>query len=60
MLQMNMLDVRKVKLVDDELDVIASCISNIESLKIGSSSGIKGLRALAEAILKRKKPVSYC
>ena len=46
---------------DDGLTAIASCVTNIESLSITSIAGnkatAKGIRALAQEILKRKKPV---
>ena len=52
-----------VKLGDDEFAAIASCVMNIEQLRIGNKNNteltIKGIRALAQGISKRNKPVSY-
>ena len=63
MLQMEKLDIFGVKLGDDEFAAIASCVMNIEQLGIGYKNDteltIKGIRALAQGISKRNKPVSY-
>ena len=60
---METLHLYRVKLGDDGFAAIASCVMNIEQLWIGYENDteltIKGIRALAQAILKRNKPVSY-
>ena len=51
-----------LKLGDDGFAAIASCVTNIEMLWIGKKDDnkltIKGIRELAQGILKRNKPVS--
>ena len=57
-----MLDLNFMKLGDDGFAAIATCVTNIEKLIIGRDDTeltIKGIRALAQGILKRNKPVSY-
>ena len=60
---MEELNLRNVKLGDDGFAAIATCVTNIEKLIIGywydTELTIKGIRALAQGILKRNKPVSY-
>ena len=60
---MEKLNLRNVKLGDDGFAAIAACVTNIEKLIIGywydTELTIKGIRALAQGILKRNKPVSY-
>ena len=60
---MEKLDIHGVKLGDDGFAAIASCVMNIEQLVIGYEDDteltIKGIRALAQGISKRNKPVSY-
>ena len=52
-----------VKLGDDGFAAIASCVTNIDKLWIGNEDDtkltIKGIRALAQGISTRNKPVSY-
>ena len=59
---MEQLDIRNVKLGDDGFAAIASCVTNLDELLIGhrydSELTIKGIRELAQGILKRNKPVS--
>ena len=63
MLQMKYLDLRRVYLGKDGFAEIASCVTNIETLKIGGLYDCKftkkGIPALAQGISKRIKPVSY-
>ena len=63
MLQMEKLYISDVKLGDDGFTAIASCVTNIENLSIGHKNDTelttKGIRALAQGILTRSKPVSY-
>ena len=63
MLQIKKLYINGVKFGDDECAAIASCVMNIKQLWIGYENDteltIKGIRALAQAISKRNKPVSY-
>ena len=51
-----------VKLGDDELAAIASCVTNIEQLRIKNKDDtkltIKGICELAQGISNRNKPVS--
>ena len=60
---MEHLDIRNVKLGDDGFDAIASCVTNVDQLWIGNKNDteltINGIRALAQGISKRNKPVSY-
>ena len=60
---MKRLYINGVKFGDDGFAAIASCVMNIEQLWIGNKNDteltIKGIRALAQAISKRNKPVSY-
>ena len=60
---METLHLNRVKLGDDGLAAIASSVMNIEQLWIGYENDteltIKGIRALAQGISKRNKPVSY-
>ena len=60
---MKCLNTRNVKLGDDGYAAIVSCVTNIDSLMIGNENDteltINGIRALAQGILNRNKPVSY-
>ena len=63
MLQIERLDLSGMKLGDDGLAATASCVTNIDELNIGNENDteitIKGIRAIAQGISKRDKPVSY-
>ena len=60
---MEELNIGFMNLGDDGFAAIASCVTNIDKLWIGSENDtkltIKGIRALAQEISKRNKPVSY-
>ena len=60
---MEKVDICDVKLGDDGFVAIASCVTNIDQLWIGNKNDteltINGIRALAQGILNRNKPVSY-
>ena len=62
MLQIEKLYIRDVKLGDDGFAAIASCVTNIEKLSIGTGYGpklpINGFRACDQGILIANKPVS--
>ena len=59
---MEELDLSDENMGDDGFAAIASCVTNIEILWIGNLYDTKltmnGIRALAQGILKRNKPVS--
>ena len=60
---MQRLNIRNVKLGDDGFAAIASCVINNEVMFIGNEDNTEittnGVRAIAQGILKSKKPVSY-
>ena len=59
---MGKLSLISITLGDDGFAAIASCVKNIDKLVVenfhDSEITIKGIRVLAEEILKRDKPVS--
>ena len=60
---MEKLNIATIKSGDDGFAAFASCLRNVNDIVIGNENDteltIKGIRALAEEILKRGAPVSY-